>query len=127
MFNIGGGEVLVILLVALLVLGPDKLPEAARTAGKVMRQVRDVSSGFQQEVRQAMADVTDDQGDPSVPDVHAGAGAGPSLPAARPVPAPDPANPVPAASDRPDEAAPLPTPGPEAGTWHSDGPSSSFS
>ena len=33
MFGIGWGEALVAGLVALLVMGPDKLPEAARTAG----------------------------------------------------------------------------------------------
>ena len=35
MFGIGWGEVLVAGLAALLILGPDKLPEAARTAGQV--------------------------------------------------------------------------------------------
>jgi sec-independent protein translocase protein TatB len=35
MFGVGWGEVLVAGLAALLVLGPDKLPEAARTAGQV--------------------------------------------------------------------------------------------
>ena len=35
MFGIGWGEVLVAGLVALMVLGPDKLPEAARTAGQL--------------------------------------------------------------------------------------------
>ena len=34
MFNIGGGELLIIFLVALVVLGPTKLPEAARQLGK---------------------------------------------------------------------------------------------
>ena len=35
MFGISGGELLVVALVALLVLGPGRLPEAARTAGQV--------------------------------------------------------------------------------------------
>jgi Tat protein translocase TatB subunit len=54
MFNVGGGEVLVILLVALLVLGPTKLPEAARQVGTVLTQIRKVSNGFQNELRSAM-------------------------------------------------------------------------
>lgn len=78
MFNVGAAEMLVIALVALLVLGPDKLPEAARTAGKMMKQVRDISQGFQAEVRQAMNDVTSFDGAPD--GVHPGAGPGPSLP-----------------------------------------------
>lgn len=80
MFNVGAAEMLVIALVALLVLGPDKLPEAARTAGKMMKQVRDISQGFQAEVRQAMNDVTSFDGAPE--GVHPGAGPGPSLPPA---------------------------------------------
>jgi sec-independent protein translocase protein TatB len=60
MFNIGGGEFLVILLVALIVLGPHRLPEAARQAGKVMGELRRISSGFQNELRSALdeADTT---------------------------------------------------------------------
>ena len=53
MFNIGGGELLVILLVALLVLGPTKLPGAVREAGKWLGELRQMSSGFQSEVRRA--------------------------------------------------------------------------
>lgn len=56
MFNIGGGEFLVIAVIALLVLGPQRLPEAARTAGKVMGDLRRLSSGFQQELKTAFDD-----------------------------------------------------------------------
>jgi Tat protein translocase TatB subunit len=63
MFNVGGGELLVILLIALLVLGPDRLPDFARKAGKVMADIRRVSQGFQTEIRQAM-DVGDDKPKP---------------------------------------------------------------
>lgn len=54
MLNIGAGELVVILLVALLVLGPDKLPSTARTIGKTLTQLRRLSSGFENEVRSAM-------------------------------------------------------------------------
>jgi sec-independent protein translocase protein TatB len=54
MFNVGGGELLVILLVALLVLGPQRLPGAARQVGRVMGDLRRISSGFQQELRDAL-------------------------------------------------------------------------
>ncbi len=56
MFNVGGGEVLVILLVALIVLGPDKLPETARKIGNVMGEVRRMSAGFQNEMRAVIED-----------------------------------------------------------------------
>ena len=51
MFNVGPAEVLMILVVALLVLGPKKLPEAARQMGKAMAEFRRVTSGLQEEVR----------------------------------------------------------------------------
>ncbi|HEY7070930.1 MAG TPA: Sec-independent protein translocase protein TatB [Acidimicrobiales bacterium] len=53
MFNVGGGELLVIMLLALIVLGPQKLPGAVRQAGRVMGEVRRISSGFQQELKDA--------------------------------------------------------------------------
>lgn len=56
MFNVGGGEVFVILLVALIVLGPDKLPGAVRKVGQVVAEVRKISNGFQAEMRTAMLD-----------------------------------------------------------------------
>ena len=52
--NLGGGELLVILLIALLVLGPDKLPGAARNVGKAMSEFRRMSAGFQSELRDAL-------------------------------------------------------------------------
>ncbi len=56
MFNVGGGEFLVILLIALIVLGPQKLPEVARQVGGMMRELRKLSTGFQDELRSAMDD-----------------------------------------------------------------------
>jgi sec-independent protein translocase protein TatB len=40
MFNIGPGEIILIGVVALLLLGPDKLPELARGLGKAFREFR---------------------------------------------------------------------------------------
>ena len=56
MGNLGGGEILAILLVGLLVLGPERLPGAVRQAGKALRQVRKVTVGFQEELRSAVED-----------------------------------------------------------------------
>lgn len=52
--NVGGAEILVILVVALLVLGPEKLPGAARQVGKAIGELRRLGSGFQAEMRDAM-------------------------------------------------------------------------
>lgn len=50
----GGPEIAVILLVALIVLGPQQLPKAMRTLGNAMAEIRKISSGFQTEMRNAM-------------------------------------------------------------------------
>lgn len=54
MFNIQGSEIIIILLLALVVLGPEKLPEAMRKAGRMYADLKKVSTGFQQEFRSAM-------------------------------------------------------------------------
>ena len=57
MFGVGGGELFVILLMALLIFGPSKIPEVARTLGRfyreltrVKRQVDDTISELRQEI-----------------------------------------------------------------------------
>jgi sec-independent protein translocase protein TatB len=54
MFNIGGGELIVIMLIALIVLGPQRLPDAARQIGKTMGDLRRLSQGFQNEMKSAL-------------------------------------------------------------------------
>lgn len=54
MFNIGGGELIAILIIALIVLGPDKLPDAVRRAGRLYGELRRMSSGFQAELRDVL-------------------------------------------------------------------------
>ncbi len=54
MFNIGSGEMLVIFLLALIVLGPERLPKAMGQVGRAVAQMRKLSSGFQDEIRRAM-------------------------------------------------------------------------
>lgn len=53
MFNLSGSEIVVILLLALVVLGPEKLPEALRRAGRTYAELKKLSSGFQSEMRGA--------------------------------------------------------------------------
>ena len=43
--NIGPMELVVVLAIALVVLGPKKLPEAARAAGRGLREFKDSFSG----------------------------------------------------------------------------------
>lgn len=53
MFGIGTPELLVILLVALIVLGPQRLPEIARALGKGLAELRKATSGVTQELERA--------------------------------------------------------------------------
>lgn len=55
MFGIGSTEFLVILIVALLVLGPKNLPKAAQKFGKVMGEFRRVSTEFQRTLNTEIA------------------------------------------------------------------------
>ena len=49
MFDVGFSELVVVALVALLVLGPKRLPEVARTAGRWMGQFRRFADGVRQD------------------------------------------------------------------------------
>ena len=50
MFGIQPAELIIILIVALIVLGPDRLPGAMRSAGRTYRQVRSLLDDAQQEL-----------------------------------------------------------------------------
>ena len=65
MFNIGPAELLVVLLIALLVLGPAKLPDAARQVGRALGELRRLSSGFQAEMRDALKEPVEGTPSPS--------------------------------------------------------------
>ena len=57
MFGLGFSEVLVILAVVLLVVGPEKLPELARTLGRTMWQLRRAADEFREEVQLSRLDL----------------------------------------------------------------------
>ena len=43
MFGIGMGEIVLILVIVLLVYGPENLPQRARKIGKIIRRVRNIT------------------------------------------------------------------------------------
>ena len=54
MFNLSGSEIVVILLLALVVLGPEKLPDAIRKFGRTYAELKKMGTGFQQEFKSAI-------------------------------------------------------------------------
>ena len=50
--NLGPAEILVILVVALLVFGPQRLPEVGRQVGGAMRELRKMQDSVKQRARQ---------------------------------------------------------------------------
>ena len=56
MFGVGAGEVLVILLVALIIFGPKRLPEIGKTVGKGLREFRKATQDIRSDVEGAMSD-----------------------------------------------------------------------
>lgn len=54
MFNLQGSEIIFLLLIALVVLGPEKLPDAIRKFGRAYAEFKKMANGFQGELKQAL-------------------------------------------------------------------------
>jgi sec-independent protein translocase protein TatB len=110
MFGLGFGEILIILVLALILLGPARLPEVAKQLGKGLRDFRKATDDLKGQFEREM--YVDDRPRPLV-----------QPPAAAPVPAPPPglapaatAENVPgleAATAEPGQVSPEPPPSPE--------------
>lgn len=116
MFDIGLGELLVLGVLALVVFGPDQLPKAAASAGKWVRQLREMATSARKEIgdsagldgltsdlqalrdlhpKRLMASALDEPkaaAPPSATARESGAVAGPGAPMPPPRPAPPPAS-----------------------------------
>lgn len=87
MFGLSFGEILIIAVLALLLLGPDKLPDAMKMLGKGLRDVRKATDDLKDQVEREI--YTDDAKKAARPALV------PPVPAA---PIPGPAGPPPAAT-----------------------------
>lgn len=55
MFNVGGAEILVLLVIALMVLGPERLPQVGRQIGRALADFRRATSGVRREFEESMS------------------------------------------------------------------------
>lgn len=103
--NIGTGELFVILLIALIIFGPQKLPEMARTLGRALRSFQEEGRKAAATLRSAVEDEPSMVGVVDRPDASPGEPAPetPAAPAAHDEPAAgdEPAAREPAARDEP--------------------------
>jgi sec-independent protein translocase protein TatB len=53
-FNIQGSEMVFLLLIALIILGPEKLPDAIRKFGRAYSEFKKMANGFQGELKSAL-------------------------------------------------------------------------
>jgi sec-independent protein translocase protein TatB len=98
MFGLSFAEILIIAVLALILLGPDQLPSAAKTLGKALRELKRTTDGFKDQIEDEVRAL----------DLEGEQAPKPTL-----VP-PMPAMPVPGRADDPPEATPGNVPGLEA-------------
>ena len=57
MFDVGGGEFLLIVIAVLVLFGPKKIPEVAQMIGKGMRKVRQAQAQFQSQLNELQNEI----------------------------------------------------------------------
>jgi sec-independent protein translocase protein TatB len=118
MFGMSMTEIVIIAILALVLLGPDKLPDAARTIGKTVKDLRKVSEGLKEQIQsellKAEREVDKAISAPEVPPVAAAAMA---ATVRQPAPAPEAsAENVPGLEAALIDLSPAPAPAPAAPT-----------
>ncbi|MFN5318380.1 MAG: twin-arginine translocase TatA/TatE family subunit [Bacteroidia bacterium] len=61
-FEVGGGEILLIMMVALIFFGSKNVPQIARGLGKGMREIRDASNSIKQEIAREADKIKEEAG-----------------------------------------------------------------
>ena len=130
MFNLSGSEIVVILLLALVILGPEKLPDALRRAGRTYAELKKLGNNFQTEMKSVLdepmkemretADLLQqstkfEDHDPDQPGSGGRASPAPTRPAVAPTATVEPAAPATPAAETPPEPAVAPSPDPADG------------
>ncbi|MGB3259077.1 MAG: twin-arginine translocase TatA/TatE family subunit [Ornithinimicrobium sp.] len=60
MLNLGSGEIFLILILAVVILGPSKLPEYAASLARLVRTLRDMAEGAKTQIKEEMGPAFDD-------------------------------------------------------------------
>ena len=60
MFDINGSEFIIIMVVAVLVIGPERMPEYAAKLARLVRQLRGMADAAQEQLREQMGPEFDD-------------------------------------------------------------------
>lgn len=63
MFNLGFSEMVLIFVIALVVFGPDRLPEIGKTFGQAIREFRKASRDLQKELVEASGQSGNNEGE----------------------------------------------------------------
>ena len=117
--SLGPAEILVVLVIALLVFGPNKMPDIAKQVGKGFREFRRVQQHLKSELRDVVSEfdspsstaTVDQQAVPKLPPNDTPP---PDAPTHDVTPAPPTPAPPAATESTPGVAAPLPSPEPDA-------------
>lgn len=56
LFNVSGGEFVIIALIFLLLFGPNQIPTMARSAAKMIKQVRNATNDIKREILESAED-----------------------------------------------------------------------
>jgi sec-independent protein translocase protein TatB len=59
-FNVGGWEFIALIVLAVVILGPERLPEYAAKLGRLVRQARSMAEGAKGQLREQMGPEFDD-------------------------------------------------------------------
>ena len=59
-FGVGFGEIVFILLIVLMLFGSDKVPEIARTLGKLMANLKNATNEIKSEIQKGVDKISDD-------------------------------------------------------------------